>query len=204
MAGALGWRSISRRAAIGLIASIAALAMSPAVAQLLSSLRPRKYRIGNRAIGLAGGREQVRSGEAFSENERAIVTRLVEIIVPSDGLPGARETGTSGAVLFALGEQDARVLEGLRQAIGAVDAISIELFGQTFTALSDDAAEQVTGIVAEAPELAPFWSAVRTLTVLDFYAHEAGYEPLGLPGPSIDRGGFPDGRSTPGTVLCQS
>lgn len=197
--------SINRRTVLsGVVASLTALAASPALARIVSSLRPPFYKTGNRAVGLARANERVLSTETFTEQERAIVTRLVEIIVPSDGLPGARETGTAGSVLFSLGEQDAVVLQGIRQAIAAVDAISVSFFGQPFVLLPSSAAEQVVQALSSSPELAPFWSSVRTLTVLDFYAQTPGYEPLGLPGPNIDRGGFPGGRSAPGTSLCRS
>lgn len=197
--------SINRRTVLsGVVASLTALAASPALARVVSSLRRPLHEIGNRAVGLARANEPVQSTEVFTEQERAIVTRLVEIIVPSDGLPGARETGTAGSVLFALSEQDALVLQGIRQAIAAVDQISVSFFGQPFVMLPNSAAEQVVQAIAGSTELAPFWSSVRTLTVLDFYAQKPGYEPLGLPGPNIDRGGFPGGRSAPGASLCRS
>jgi hypothetical protein len=195
--------TLSRRAALaGLLSSFAALAAVPSVARAFTQMRMPNFQIGNRAMGLLRTDEQVQALEVFNPAEQAIITRLAEVIIPTDELPGARETGTAGAVLFALGQQDALVIQALHQAIAAVDAISRQLFGQTFVALPFASADQVAGVLAATPELAPFWESVRTLTVLDFYAQEVAYRPLGLPGPNLDRGGFPDGQSTPVTRVC--
>jgi hypothetical protein len=194
---------MSRRAALaGLLSSFAALAAAPSVARAFTQLQMPSFQIGNRAMGLLRTDVQLQAVEVFSPAEQAIVTRLVEVIIPTDELPGARETGTAGAVLFALGQQDPLVVEALHQAIAAVDALSMQLFGQAFVALPFTAADQVAGVLAATPELAPFWDSVRTLTVLDFYAQEVAYRPLGLPGPNLDRGGFPDGQSTHATRVC--
>jgi hypothetical protein len=130
------------------------------------------------------------------------VRRLVEVMIPSDTTPGAADTGSADFVLASLAGQDEETREAIAQAISAVDALALQAYGQPFRLLPPDSAQQVASIVSSHPQLAVFWHQVRSLAVLHFYAQPEGYEPLGLPGPSIDRGGYPGGVADDGSVFC--
>ncbi|MBV1774969.1 gluconate 2-dehydrogenase subunit 3 family protein [Burkholderiaceae bacterium DAT-1] len=142
------------------------------------------------------------AASVFTSDEAAIVTRLVTLILPTDGTAGAAETGTPAAVISSLSRQDSHTVAGMKQAIAAIDGIARQQFGQTFTGLPDAAANTLTALIATNTQLAPFWAAVRSLAVLHFYAQPAGYQPLGMPGPNLDKGGFPAGHPIT-SHLCQ-
>ena len=124
--------------------------------------------------------------------EMDILAAIVAAIVPSDSTPGAADTGSAAFVANSIAARGEAALMAFKQALAAVDGIALSLHGTAFAQLPAAARQEVVGIVAVTPALAPFWFGVRTLTVLHFYAQPAGYGPIGLPGPNIDHGGYPD------------
>lgn len=188
---------VRRRILQGSVALISMLAMQPLIAANLAAPIARLKRHASRSLSHPAA-EQLSSSLAtatntFTEAEQAIISRLVEIILPSDTTAGARETGSALFVIGSLQQRNASVFTSIQQGLAAVDGISLQQFGQGFASIADTEAEQITGLVATHPQLSPLWSAVRSLAVFHFYAQPIAYEPLGMPGPNIDKGGFPDG-----------
>lgn len=128
----------------------------------------------------------------LTPTETEILAAIVAAIVPTDSTPGAADTGSATFVVNSIVARGAAALMAFKQALAAVDGIALSLHGTAFARLPAGARREVVGIVAATPALAPVWFGVRTLTVLHFYAQPAGYGPIGLPGPNIDRGGYPD------------
>ena len=127
----------------------------------------------------------------FGDAEIAIVASIVEAIVPTDGTAGARETGSVVFVLATVQHYGEAAVAGTRQALLAVDQIAWAQYGRGFATLDASERDVIVGLIATEPSFAVFWDTVRSLTVLHFYAQPEGYRPLGLPGPNIDRGGYP-------------
>ncbi|UXY17134.1 gluconate 2-dehydrogenase subunit 3 family protein [Chitiniphilus purpureus] len=186
----------------GMLASFLAM---PALSAVLAKADIRKHRKGRRALDYPcqppGPDTTPAVTPAFTPAEVAVITRLVHLILPTDATAGAAQTGTAEAVVYTLSLKGPDTIAGLQQAIAVIDATAQQQYGQPYAQLPDDAAQAMTAAIAASEPLAPFWGAVRSLAVLHFYAQPAGYEPLGMPGPSIDRGGFPDGRPGSGN-LC--
>lgn len=124
--------------------------------------------------------------------ETEILAGVVAAILPSDRTPGAADTGSAAFVASAIEARGAAALTAFKQALAAVDGIALQLHGIPFARLPSSAQHEVVKLVAGMPALAVFWYGVRTLAVLHFYAQPDGYRPIGLPGPNIDRGGYPD------------
>lgn len=128
----------------------------------------------------------------FDDTEIAILESIVESIVPTDETAGARETGSAEFVLASVRNNGEAAVAGTRQALSAVDQIARAQYGRGFATLGAPERDAIVGVIATEPWLfAVFWNTVRSLTVLHFYAQPEGYRPLGLPGPNIDRGGYP-------------
>lgn len=136
--------------------------------------------------------EQITPNAILDNNDIAILRRIVEIIIPSGDTPGAHETNTLDFVVYNLRRQGDAAIIGVKQALAGVNQISINNFGQPFVLLFTNAARQVVGIISSQPLFALFWNSIRSLTVFHYYAQPAGYSAIGLPGPSIDRGGYPN------------
>lgn len=128
----------------------------------------------------------------FTDAEVATFSALVESIIPTDTTPGARETGSAQFALANIQGYGVAAVTGVKQALAAIDQISIAHFGQPFAALAAPARDAMVGIFATDPGFAEFWEVARRLTVFHFYAQPAGYLPIGLPGPNVTRGGYPD------------
>jgi hypothetical protein len=190
---------VRRRILQGSVAFLGMLAVQPLIAANLAAPIARLKRHASRSLAHPADERLTSSVAAstntFTEGEQAIITRLVETMLPSDATPGARETGSAVFVIGSLQQRNASVFASIQQGLAAVDGISLQQFGQGFAIISDVQAEQIMGLVATHPQLAPLWSAVRSLAVFHFYAQPIAYEPLGMPGPNIDKGGFPDGQS---------
>lgn len=127
----------------------------------------------------------------FGDAEIAILASIVEAIVPTDGTAGTRETGSAQFVLATVRGYGEAAIAGTRQALSAVDQIALAQYGRGFATLGASERDVIVGLIATEPAFAVFWDTVRSLTVLHFYAQPEGYRPLGLPGPNIDRGGYP-------------
>ena len=92
---------------------------------------------------------------------------------------------------------DARLVNLLRNGLDAVADQALQTFGAPIEQLPPEALEALGSVLSTHPQLARLWYAVRTLTVLYYYGHPQGFADLGLPGPSLDRGGFPEPNALP-------
>jgi len=139
------------------------------------------------------GADRAATGVAtpFDAAEIAILSSIVEAIVPTGATAGARETGSVQFVLATVQRYGEAAIAGTRQALLTVDQIARAQFGRGFAMLSVYERDAIVGLIAIEPAFAVFWNTVRSLSVLHFYAQPEGYRPIGLPGPNIDRGGYP-------------
>lgn len=124
----------------------------------------------------------------FSEDEYATVERLAELIIPSDGSPGAREAGVAEFVDFMVGS-DPGVQYRFRYGLTWLDAHAGRLHGAAFRRL--DAAQQTALLEPLAyrqrhrpgeDEGRAFFALVRQYTVMGFYTSKVGLELLDYPG----------------------
>jgi hypothetical protein len=138
----------------------------------------------------------------FTESDHAIAQKLVSVLIPTDSTPGGVETGSAGFALSNFAARGAAAIAGIQQALQAVDQIALASFGTGLVSLSEEQAHSVMLVVASSTQLAAFWQPFRTLSVSHYYAHPIGTAAIGMPGPTIDSGGFPGGRRPPSLDLC--
>lgn len=123
----------------------------------------------------------------FSPAEYATVERLTELIIPSDGTPGAKEAGVAEFVDFAV-LVDTEWQYPVRLGISWLNAHCERLFGKAFLALSE--AQQV-GVLEPLAYKAKyrqgeedgrrFFAVIKELTVAGFYTTEIGYKEIDNP-----------------------
>ncbi|WP_028312186.1 gluconate 2-dehydrogenase subunit 3 family protein [Derxia gummosa] len=129
---------------------------------------------------------------SLSPNATAILTRVVDVLLPADRTPAASALGTPQYViagLLARGDDGGAALEA---GLGAIDQLALARFGSGFLALDAARQTQVVDVVATDPAFAALWGGIRSLAVFHYYAQPVAWLDIGLPGPSIDCGGHPD------------
>ena len=124
----------------------------------------------------------------FSADEYASVKRLAELIIPSDGSPGAREAGASEFIDFIVAS-DVELQPRFRKGLAWMNAHATRLHQRSFVDLS---AEQQTGILEHLAykdrhrpgeeEGQAFFRLMREYTVMGFYTSRVGLEELDWPG----------------------
>ena len=124
----------------------------------------------------------------FSPQEYAIVERLAELIIPSDGTPGAREAGVSEFIDFMVAS-DPNIQTLFRYGIDWVDAHSRSLYSKPFVDLS---AQQQTDLLehlayrdryrAGEEDGRSFFNLMKEYTVKGYYTSRVGLQQLGYPG----------------------
>lgn len=124
----------------------------------------------------------------FSADEYATLERLAELIIPSDGSPGAREAGVSEFVDFMVAN-DPSVQYRFRYGLTWLDAHARRLHGAPFRRLDEP---KQTGLLEPLAyrhkhregedEGRAFFKLVREYTVMGFYTSKLGLEQLDYPG----------------------
>lgn len=124
----------------------------------------------------------------FTAQEYATVASLAELIIPSDGTPGAREAGVSEFIDFMVGS-DPRVQFRFRYGITWLDAHAAGLHGKPFRELDAEAQREIFEHLAYKDRYRPgeedgraFFKLIREYTVMGFYTSRQGLEALDYPG----------------------
>lgn len=136
----------------------------------------------------------------FTPAEAAIVAQLVDALLPADHSPSAVSLGTVDHVLQGLAQSTADTVAASKQGLAAINGIALQTYGVPMAQLAPAQRDAVVTTVTQITALAPLWLGVRALAVLYYYAQPAAYKDLGLPGPSIDAGGFPKPNDVPCAV----
>jgi len=140
--------------------------------------------IGNAALQI---RPAVYRPQFFTVAEYAMVERLAEVIIPSDGTPGAKEAGVAEFIDFMVAN-DPGVQYAFRMGLAWMNAHAEQSEGKRFVELTP---EQQTSLLvplgckdkARAGEETGrhFFRRMREYTVTGFYTSQVGYKELDHP-----------------------
>ncbi len=123
----------------------------------------------------------------FTASEYAMIERLTDIVIPSDGTPGAKEAGVAEFIDFMV-SNDPEQQYPFRMGLGWLNAHCERTLGTKFVELSS--AQQITILEplaykdkarAGEEDGRNFFSRVRELTVTGYYTSEIGYKELDNP-----------------------
>jgi len=124
----------------------------------------------------------------FSVDEYATLEHLTQLIIPSDGTPGAREAGVSEFIDFMV-SSDPGVQYRFRYGLTWLDAHAAELHGAPFRTLDDPKRNDLLGSLAYRDryrdgeeEGRVFFKLIREYTLMGFYTSKIGLEQLDYPG----------------------
>ncbi|HEY7181274.1 MAG TPA: gluconate 2-dehydrogenase subunit 3 family protein [Blastocatellia bacterium] len=124
----------------------------------------------------------------FTDDEYEIISRLSELIIPTDATPGAKEAGVSEFIDFMV-FSDPNLQYRFRYGIRWIDAHARYLFGRRFLEI---APEQQSGMLtplaykdrhrAGEEDGRDFFRLIREYTVIGFYTSRIGLEEINYPG----------------------
>jgi gluconate 2-dehydrogenase gamma chain len=140
--------------------------------------------VGNAALAI---RPASYHPQFFSNAEYAMVERLAEMIIPSDGSPGAKEAGVAEFIDFMVWS-DAKPQYPFRLGLAWLNAHSERMLGKKFMEI---APEQQTSLLEPLgfkdkarrgeEDGRRFFALMREFTVTGFYTSEIGYMELDNP-----------------------
>jgi gluconate 2-dehydrogenase gamma chain len=123
----------------------------------------------------------------FKSGEYAMVERLAEMIIPSDGTPGAKEAGVAEFIDFMVAS-DPETQYSFRTGLSWLEAHSKRALGQRFIELAPEQQNFLLEPLAYKEKTRPgeedgraFFRMMREYTVTGFYTSEIGYKELDHP-----------------------
>jgi hypothetical protein len=146
-------------------------------------------------LGGASARELIAQNSttptSFTRDEFEIIKSIASVIIPTDQTPGANEAGIAEYLAQFFQQQGTATVTAIKTVLNVINQQAQQLFGVAYNSLNLQQKQQLVQIIATNPVFAQFWGQFRGLTVLRFYSLPQGYLPAGLPGPNVDKGGFP-------------
>ncbi len=121
----------------------------------------------------------------FSGREFNTVQRLADLILPSDGTPGAKDAAVAEFLDFYLAGSPESAQKQFHKGLRELDAAASAKSGQPFVALSEAQQKPFLDTIwppASSGELAAFLPTMRRLTVFAFYTSKIGVAELGYAG----------------------
>lgn len=123
----------------------------------------------------------------LSGQEYALVERLAELIIPSDGTPGAKEAGAAEFVDYMLAHDRANQYK-FRTGLTWLNAHSGKLMGKPFVELSQEQQISLLEPLAYKAKYRvgeedgqEFFRKVKEMTAMGFYSSKVGYEEIDNP-----------------------
>ena len=140
----------------------------------------------------AGGVQTIKSAtytpQFFTGDEYAVIERLTEMIIPSDGGAGAREAGVAEFVDFMVYSDDS-LQYPFRLGLSWMDAHAERLHGKKFIELTPSDQTELLRHLAYKKEFRDgeedgrvFFNLIREYTLMGFYTSRVGLEELDYPG----------------------
>ena len=173
-------QGIERREVLRILATAAAAAQFPGFSKWA-------FACGHVGNGAAQIKPAAYRPQFFMAQEYATVERLAEMILPTDGTPGAKEAGVAEFIDFMV-SRDTEVQYRFRTGLTWLNAHSERAFGQPFVELTPDQQTAVLEPLAYKDKARPgeedgrsFFKVVREFTVTGFYTSEVGYKALDNP-----------------------
>jgi gluconate 2-dehydrogenase gamma chain len=124
----------------------------------------------------------------FTDDEYQVISRLCELIIPTDATPGAKEAGVSEFIDFMV-FSDPNLQYRFRYGVSWIDAHARYLFGRRFLEITP---EQQTGMLTHLAykdrhrtgeeDGRDFFQLIREYTVIGFYTSRVGLQEINYPG----------------------
>ena len=132
---------------------------------------------------------------SFTGQQLSTIRALADGILPRTvDTPSASDIFVPEIFVSIAESWDQATFSSTAAALDAINDLSLSTFGLPIQDLDEARLQSMIALVVSIEQLTPFWEPFRLLITLNYYALPPAYEAIGLPGPSIDKGGFtPDG-----------
>lgn len=131
----------------------------------------------------------------FTELEMNVIRSLQEGIMPATTTtPGAKDLPVAEifAAIASAWETDDFVATA--SALNLINDISLSISSLPVAELDAPSLASLVDMIANQADFASFWGPFRMLSTLSYYGLPPAYLAIGLPGPTIDKGGLtPEG-----------
>lgn len=124
----------------------------------------------------------------FDSAEYALVERLVEIIIPTDDQPGAKEAGVAEFIDF-MAANDPALTQPFHGGLRDLDGLSHGFAGTGFLQMESNRQQALLSQLAYRNQHQPgqeagqrFFKLVRSYTVMGYYTSRVGLQALDYPG----------------------
>jgi len=124
----------------------------------------------------------------FTNDEYETISRLSELIIPTDATPGAREAGVSEFIDFIV-FSDPNLQYRFRYGVRWIDAHARYLFGRRFLEITPEQQTETLNHLAYKDrhrageeDGRDFFRLIREYTVIGFYTSRVGLEEIKYPG----------------------
>jgi len=121
----------------------------------------------------------------FQRREFSAVERLADLMLPSDGTPGAKDAAVAGFLDFYLAASPESAQKQFRKGLQELNAVALAKLGRPFPDLSETQQAQLLEAAwppGSTGDLAAFLQNMRRLTVFAFYTSKVGVQELGYAG----------------------
>ena len=131
----------------------------------------------------------------FNNQQLLVISALVDGIFPrTPDSPAASDLPVPEMFVDIAKTWETHIFLATANALDIINSISLSIFSLPIHKLDTASLAVITNTVATNNDLKPFWEPFRMLIAIIYYALPPAYEAIGMPGPSIDNGGFtPDG-----------
>jgi gluconate 2-dehydrogenase gamma chain len=124
----------------------------------------------------------------FKADQFRVLEQLSELILPSDGTPGARDAGVAEFIDFIVA-RDSPLQKRFDTGFHCLDALSTRIFLKPTVALASSQQIELLERIANKQKVHPreqdvqdFFKLLRRYTVIGFYTSRIGLESLDFPG----------------------
>lgn len=130
-----------------------------------------------------------RQPQFFREHAWKTVYRLTDLILPSDGTPGARDASVTEFLDYYLSNSPDAAKVSFQQGLQWMDATSQAKFGKAFVELPEEQQTALLTMISSPANRDPgdmqgvqFFNTLRQMTVFAFYTSKVGIQSLGFKG----------------------
>ncbi len=136
---------------------------------------------------------------SLSTTHLSVIRNLGTGIVPTTETPGATDLQVAEMIQVVYDTWPIYRQASFRAALEQVELIAFEQYGVTSDQFTQSMSMAFVVTLAQQERFRAFWVPFRTMIVLMYYGHPVGAASIGMPGPSLDTGGFtPDGERVGG------
>ena len=173
-------QGVQRREVLRILGTAAAAAQFPGFSKWAFACG----HVGNARLQI---KPEVYHPQFFTAPEYAMVERLVEIIIPNDGTPGAKEAGVAEFIDFMVAN-DPEVQYGFRTGLTWLNVFAEQTHGDRFVNLTPEQQASLLEPLGYKDKAQPgqedgrrFFRLIREDTVTGFYTSEIGFKALDNP-----------------------